>query len=125
MEFETTGQSGAPLCETGPNGGKKPRQKNIYALFFFFFFYSIYTPAFFLRCRPAGETTKNDIGNQRTGEKVIFRGCLENITRPGPRGESQRENGRDDTFKTRQQRTKSLVENSLWISYAIYRIQLF
>lgn len=38
MEFETTGQSGAPLCETGPNGGKKPRQKNIYALFFFFFF---------------------------------------------------------------------------------------
>lgn len=102
------------VCETGPNG-KKIRGKKIFTLFFFYSIYCAHPCV--LPALPVGETTKNDIGNQRTGEKVIFRGCLENITRPGPRGKSQRENGRDETFKTRQQRTKA----SLKIRYGSVR----
>lgn len=119
MEFETTGRSGA-TCVRRVRMGRKSRGKKIFTLFFFIPL--LRTP---LRSCCAAGTTKNDIGNQRTGEKVIFRGCLENITRPGPRGKSQRENGRDETFKTRQQRTKASLKIRYGSIFAIYRIQLF
>lgn len=115
MEFETTGRSA--VCETGPNGEKRPRQKNIYPPFF----YSITARSPPFSSCVADETTKNDIGNQRTGEKVIFRGCLENITRAQGLGENHNvktnETRLSQDTTTTDERTKASFKNSLRILY--------
>ena len=70
MDFETT-EGRHCAFRVKPVRGKKPERKNIYALCYSGFHPAALPPSFF---RPVSdETTKNDIGNRTTAEKVNAR----------------------------------------------------
>ena len=81
MDFETTGRHCA--FRVKPVRGKKPERKNIYALC-----YSGVSPCSLLSFfRPVSdETTKNDIGNRTTAEKVNARMFEKHYSASGSRG---------------------------------------